>query len=62
MINFAPAVLIKRYLTRVGQLSAELDAETTKVMELGYQRQLTYQRSNGSYASFEDPAAVSSTW
>ncbi|XP_062515624.1 CD109 antigen-like isoform X2 [Corticium candelabrum] len=61
MINFAPAVLIKRYLTRVGQLSAELDAETTKVMELGYQRQLTYQRSNGSYASFEDPAAVSST-
>ena len=35
MINFAPAVLIKRYLTAVGSLTAKVDARASHFMSIG---------------------------
>ena len=82
MINFAPAVLIKRYLTAVGKLTSNVDVRASRYMNIGerdpvcimqcivvysststgYQRELTYQRSDGSYAVWGDNSYFGSTW
>ncbi|XP_062515710.1 C3 and PZP-like alpha-2-macroglobulin domain-containing protein 8 [Corticium candelabrum] len=61
MINFAPAVVIKRYLRLTNRLTPELDSKATHYMEIGYQRELGYQRYNGGYAAFGDRSSAGST-
>jgi CD109 antigen len=52
MIVFAPDVYITKYLTESGQLKPEIMAKAEKLMITGYQRELTYRRSDGSFSAF----------
>lgn len=52
MIVFAPDVYITKYLEESGQLKAEVMAKAEKLMITGYQRELTYRRSDGSFSAF----------
>jgi CD109 antigen len=52
MIVFAPDVYITKYLEESGQLKPEIMAKAEKLMITGYQRQLTYRRSDGSFSAF----------
>jgi len=54
MILFAPDVYITKYLKESGQLKPEIMAKAEKLMITGYQRELTYQRSDGSFSAFGD--------
>ncbi len=54
MILFAPDVFITRYLKESGQLKPEIMAKAEKLMITGYQRELIYQRSDGSFSAFGD--------
>ena len=54
MILFAPDVYITNYLKESGQLKPEIMAKAEKLMITGYQRELTYQRSDGSFSAFGD--------
>jgi len=52
MIVFAPDVYITKYLQSSGQLKPEIMAKAEKLMITGYQRQLTYRRTDGSFSAF----------
>ncbi len=52
MIVFAPDVYITKYLEESGQLKPEIMAKDEKLMITGYQRQLTYRHSDGSFSAF----------
>jgi CD109 antigen len=52
MIVFAPDVFITKYLEESGQLKAEIMAKAEKLMITGYQRELTYRHSDGSFSAF----------
>jgi uncharacterized protein YfaS (alpha-2-macroglobulin family) len=62
MLNFAPAVYIARYLDTVGQLTAEIRKKALLYMQTGYQREMTYQRADGSYSAFGDRDSCGSMW
>ncbi len=62
MIVFAPDVYITKYLKESGQLKAEIMAKAEKLMITGYQRQLTYRRSDGSFSAFGESDAEGSLW
>jgi CD109 antigen len=49
MLLFAPNVFIARYLKESGQLKPEVMAKAETMMLTGYQRQLTYRRTDGSF-------------
>jgi hypothetical protein len=57
MTLFAPNVYVTEYLKQSGQLKAEIMATAEKLMITGYQRQLTYRRSDGSFSAFGCPAS-----
>jgi CD109 antigen len=52
MIGFAPDVFVSRYLKETGQLKPEVRAKAELLMLTGYQRELTYRRSDGSFSAF----------
>ncbi|MCJ7520647.1 MAG: alpha-2-macroglobulin, partial [Dehalococcoidia bacterium] len=52
MIVFAPDVFITKYLEESGQLKPEIMAKAEKLMITGYQRELTYRHSDGSFSAF----------
>ena len=62
MILFAPNVYIARYLDETGQLKPEIMAKAEHLMLVGYQRQLTYRRSDGSFSAFGNSDPVGSLW
>ena len=62
MILFAPNVYIARYLAETGQLKPEIMAKAEHLMLVGYQRQLTYRRSDGSFSAFGNSDPVGSLW
>jgi len=62
MMLFAPNVYITKYLKQSGQLKAEIMAKAEKLMITGYQRQLTYSRSDGSFSAFGESDEVGSLW
>ena len=62
MIVFAPDVYITKYLEESGQLKPEIMAKAEKLMITGYQRQLTYRRSDGSFSAFGQSDAEGSLW
>jgi CD109 antigen len=57
MIGLAPDVFISRYLEETGQMKPEVMAKAELMMTTGYQRQLTFRRSDGSFSAFgqQDP-------
>jgi CD109 antigen len=52
MILFAPDVSIARYLKDTNQLKPEVMAKAETLMLTGYQRELTFRRSDGSFSAF----------
>jgi len=62
MMLFAPNVYIIRYLQESGQLKPEIMAKAEKMMITGYQRELTYRRSDGSFSAFGQSDPEGSLW
>jgi len=62
MINFAPDVYITKYLQNSGQLKPEIMAKAEKLMITGYQRELTYRRTDGSFSAFGMNDQSGSLW
>jgi len=52
MMGLAPDVFIARYLEETGQMKPEVMAKAELLMTTGYQRQLTFRRSDGSFGAF----------
>lgn len=64
MLNFAPAVFAANYLkatSRFGPSSA-LEDKIKDVLRTGYQRQLLYQRVDGSFSAFGNADSEGSLW
>lgn len=62
MIFFAPDVEILRYLNATGQLTPEVRAKAEHFINVGYQRELTYRRQDGSFSAFGDSDKSGSLW
>ncbi|KAL3843233.1 hypothetical protein ACJMK2_021177 [Sinanodonta woodiana] len=64
MLNFAPSVFAAHYLKQTSRLpddSVKLEDIRFK-LRTGYQRQLVYQRSDGSFSAFGDADESGSIW
>ena len=55
MIFLAPDIEILKYLREIGELNPETRAEAEHFINLGYQRQLTFQTSDGGFSAFGEP-------
>ncbi|XP_063297811.1 CD109 antigen-like [Pelobates fuscus] len=62
MINFAPNIYVLHYLTEVQKLTEDIKLKAIGFMELGYQKELTYMRHDGSFSAFGDRDVSGSTW
>ncbi len=62
MLLFAPDVFIARYLKETGQNKPEIMAKAELLMITGYQRELTYRRTDGSYSAFGQSDKIGSLW
>jgi CD109 antigen len=62
MIVFAPDVYVTIYLRDSGQLKPETMAKAEKLMITGYQRELTYRRTDGSFSAFGMSDESGSLW
>lgn len=62
MLLFAPDVSIARYLKETGQNKPEVMAKAELLMLTGYQRELTYRRTDGSYSAFGQSDKSGSLW
>jgi len=62
MILFAPDAYIARYLKETHQLKPEVMAKAEKLMITGYQREMTYRRSDGSFSAFGESDESGSLW
>jgi CD109 antigen len=62
MIFFAPDVEILRYLDATEQLTPEVRAKAEHFITVGYQRELTYCREDGSFSAFGDRDDSGSLW
>ncbi|XP_065842282.1 alpha-1-inhibitor 3-like isoform X2 [Oscarella lobularis] len=62
MINFAPGVYITRYLTAVGKLDEKTKEKALNIMMKGYQREMIFQRDDGSYSAFGNSDKCGSMW
>ncbi len=62
MLNFAPDVFITKYLAASGQVKPEVMAKAELLMVTGYQRELTYRRTDGSFSAFGMQDQSGSLW
>ncbi|KAM9666552.1 CD109 antigen [Trichechus inunguis] len=62
MINFAPNIYTLDYLTKKKQLTDSLREKALSYMRQGYQRELLYQREDGSFSAFGNDDPSGSTW
>lgn len=62
MIFLAPDVEILRYLDKTNQSAPEIRAKAEFFITTGYQRQLTFQRSDGSFSAFGEQDEEGSLW
>ncbi|XP_060947396.1 CD109 antigen [Limanda limanda] len=62
MINFAPSIYVLQYLSATGQADQETTARATGYMLSGYERELTFQRTDDSFSAFGDRDSAGSTW
>lgn len=60
MLLFAPDAYILSYLRGTSQLTPEIRAKAETLLVTGYQRELTYRRSDGSFSAFGDQDAEGS--
>ncbi|KAK3516928.1 hypothetical protein QTP70_028219 [Hemibagrus guttatus] len=62
MIHFAPNVYVLQYLSRSGRTDEETRTKALSYMTQGYERELSYQRMDGSFSAFGDSDSSGSTW
>ncbi|XP_045204827.2 CD109 antigen-like [Mercenaria mercenaria] len=62
MVRFAPAVFAAKYLKITNRYSEKMKKQVEHIMETGYQRQLTYQRLDGSFSAFGIKDNEGSLW
>jgi CD109 antigen len=62
MLLFAPDTYILSYLKGTRQLKPEIQAKAEMLLVTGYQRELTYQRSDGSFSAFGNQDESGSLW
>uniref|UniRef100_A0A8C5TVE2 CD109 antigen n=1 Tax=Malurus cyaneus samueli TaxID=2593467 RepID=A0A8C5TVE2_9PASS len=62
MINFAPNVYVLQYLTKTRQLRDDIKSKAESFMRKGYQRELLFQRDDGSFSAFGNDDPSGSTW
>ena len=62
MLNLVPNIVVLRYLQNSGRLTFDIQAKAIQHMEVGYQRELTYKRSDGSFSAFGEADKKGSTW
>ncbi|XP_021389580.2 alpha-2-macroglobulin-like protein 1 isoform X1 [Lonchura striata] len=62
MVHFAPNVFITRYLEETGQLTPEIKQKAIAYLESGYQQQLLYKHTDGSYSAFGEGSEPGNTW
>uniref|UniRef100_A0A7M4F193 Alpha-macroglobulin-like TED domain-containing protein n=1 Tax=Crocodylus porosus TaxID=8502 RepID=A0A7M4F193_CROPO len=62
MVRFAPNVFITRYLEETGQLTPKTKQKAVGYLKSGYQRQLRYKHTDGSYSAFGEGSGPGNTW
>ncbi|KAM8953040.1 CD109 antigen-like [Pelodytes ibericus] len=62
MIKFAPNIFVMEYLTNTKQLDDKIVPQLVSFMKEGYQRELTFQRTDGSFSAFGNQDSSGSTW
>ncbi|NXT61533.1 A2ML1 protein, partial [Chaetops frenatus] len=62
MVLFAPIVYVLQYLEKTRQLSPEIKDRAAGFLRSGYQIQLQYQHSDGSYSEFGTKDEYGNTW
>ncbi|KAL4228109.1 Ovostatin-like [Mactra antiquata] len=62
MIRLAPNVAILRYLTVTKRLTQSMNTKTIDHLNKGYQQQLKFMHSDGSYSAFGTADDAGSTW
>ncbi|XP_048210448.1 CD109 antigen-like [Perognathus longimembris pacificus] len=62
MINFAPNIYILDYLTKKKLLTDNIKEKALSFMRQGYQRELLFQRDDGSFSAFGNDDPSGSTW
>ncbi|XP_061476795.1 alpha-2-macroglobulin-like isoform X1 [Rhineura floridana] len=63
MALFAPNIYILDYLNKTGQLTDEIRSRAIGYLVAGYQRQLNYKHSDGSYSTFgQRSQETGNTW
>jgi len=62
MMLFSTDVEVLRYLEATGQDDPELKAKAEMFITTGYQRELTYMRSDGSFSAFGESDPEGSLW
>uniref|UniRef100_A0A8C9L5Y4 Alpha-macroglobulin receptor-binding domain-containing protein n=1 Tax=Pavo cristatus TaxID=9049 RepID=A0A8C9L5Y4_PAVCR len=58
MVRFAPNIYIQQYLEKSGQMNSDIRPH----LHTGYQRELLYKHSDGSYSAFGDSDESGNTW
>lgn len=62
MLNFVPNIIILNYLKATSQLSPYIENKIKSYTEIGYQGQLSYRHSDGSFSVFGKSDQSGSTW
>ncbi|XP_049917736.1 CD109 antigen-like [Epinephelus moara] len=62
MIHFAPSIYVLQYLDKSVQDNKEIRSKALGYMMEGYQRQLSYQREDGSFSAFGASDTSGSIW
>ena len=62
MLNFVPNIVVLKYLDKAKRLTPAISAKAINHMEVGYQKELTYKRNDGSFSAFGNNDKVGSTW
>ncbi|XP_063289882.1 alpha-2-macroglobulin-like protein 1, partial [Pelobates fuscus] len=62
MLTTSTIVYVLQYLEATGQLTPEVRSQATSYLQSGYQRELNYKHSDGSYSAFGESDGEGSTW
>lgn len=62
LLNLVPDIVALIYLEKTGKITDTLRSKAIAYAEDGYQRQLTYRHSDGSFSAFGESDPSGSTW
>lgn len=62
MLGFIPNIVVMNYLQSTNKLTEAIESNAKRLLELGYQRQLSYKHEDGSYSAFGKGDERGSTW